>query len=117
MTWTLSYSLTGEENSWVDTPFAFTDVTETPTSFWYRVAVPNYTNYIHAAGVVITQRVVHIEFPEVKKVFDGTDDCPPPGYISTNLTTEAENMVAGEEIDAEARGHFDSPALTRLRSS
>ena len=87
----VAYSLTGAEGSWQSAPFAWTNVVETPTSFWYRVVVPNFTNYIHAVGVTVTQKVVTIAFEAADKVYDGKTD-------ATCTATNFEGVVAGEAL-------------------
>ena len=97
----VTYSLTGADGTWQDDPFTWTDAVT--TSFWYCVEAPNFSNYYHAAGVTITQRVVTIVFPKATKVFDGTPDCDP---LVTNVVGEVANMVGEERFDATANGGF-----------
>jgi len=92
--YTVEYSTNGF--LWVDEPYFYTNADETPTSFWYRVTVPNFSNYIHAVGITITQRVSTITFEAKDKVYDMTTN-------ATCTATNFVNVVPGEGFVLETR--------------
>lgn len=84
----VTYSLDGSD--WSDDPYFFTNVVS--TSFWYKVTAPNYSNYVHAAGVTVTQRVV--------TVTSGSGEWTYDGEAHSNLTVTVTNgsFAPGEGI-------------------
>ena len=55
----VDYSTNGVD--WVAEPYAWVNVADTPTSFWYRVSVTNMNPVIHAVGVTILPKEVDPE--------------------------------------------------------
>ena len=94
---TVTYSLTGEDGTWTDTPPEFTDVVS--TGFWYKVSAPDFKDSVHAVGVTINNRPSAITFTAADKVYDGNTDAVCSG-------AEFDNLVEGESFT------LDTAAMT-----
>lgn len=109
---TIEYSLDGTAESWTNEPYAWVNVCDTPTSFWYRVSIPNFTNYIHAVGVTILPK----DMGEDGIVANNVTNCY--GHVAPELDghgwTEPKGLVAPDYVASVAFDWTNKSAVATL---
>ncbi len=79
-----------DDGAWTDNPPAFTNAGEYVV--WYRVANPNYEDFVHQAKVVIAPRPATLTSGDGSWAYDG--------LAHSNATVAAEGFVDGEGVAA-----------------
>ncbi len=96
---TVRFALTAE-GEWLEEAPAWVDAGV--TSVWYRLSVPNYSDYVHAARVTILPRELTLTAPTKTRAYTGE----PLTFDAGEVT--AEGYVAGETL---AYGEFTSQTV------